>query len=237
MTPESPNDRESIRRALRGECPSVEELERRAAEPALRAHLDSCPRCRAELELLEDFRSAQPRPGEEEQAAWIEKVLLETEAARLPAPAPETQAVPWWKALFAGSRLRAASLAMAALAMAAGLSVMLRRDSEPAPPVYEPGGPVRSQEIELLEPVGRVAAAPRVFRWQAVAGAADYELRVAGIDRVEVWQTSTTESSAPVPEQAARLFAVRGTLRWRVVAFDAKRAVLARSAEKEFTLR
>ena len=153
-----------------------------ASDPR-RAHLDTCPRCRALVLSYEAFLSPDPEHAALYGAA--EKQALDAERERLlgtpsgdagPAAGrrrgePTGTATAWWTPLFA-PRLRPA-WALAAVAVVATLVVLLPRGRD-----AELGREVRGladRPLALAEPVfdaGSVRLA-----WRGAAGAERYEVR------------------------------------------------------------
>src|SRR5215467_13406449 len=99
------------------DCPAIEVLARAEELPEIRAHLEACAHCRAELALLREFESAEPRAEEAGDVKWIQSELRRRE----PAPArPRAWIFPWRVWSF---------VAVAALVLI-GVSLYVRRDGE-----------------------------------------------------------------------------------------------------------
>ncbi len=106
-----------------------------------------------------------------------------------------------------GARVQAlTSATMVALVVAATILVLEPGPPElPAPPAT---ATVRGTEIELLEPVGPLAALPAAFSWRPVAAAAAYRLTVRAVDDSILWQSDVAladGTAEPRLELAAEL--------------------------------
>jgi len=70
------------------------------------------------------------------------------------------------------------------------------------------------------------------MRWDPVAGAAVYRVRLTEVDRNVVWQTLASEAGIRLPEEARAFMRDRKTLFWEITALDADGRVIA-SCEPE----
>jgi hypothetical protein len=204
------------------ECVAAEEIGDILALPEddpRRAHLETCPRCRAlvvshrEFLAAHDDESAYGEPESRRLDAARERLLAEPR----PASAHRRSAAPvggaWWDRWFAPA-LRPA-WAIALVVIAAGVVLYAARPRTPgSEPVLRGGGsePMRLSEPEL-RPDGGV-----VLRWRSEAGAERYEVHFYSTSLVEVGQrvagadTSVTLAPADLPE----VYRAGGVLLYRV---------------------
>ena len=225
-------------------CLSVSELEAYATQSAERArvseieaHLASCTACRTELALYSEFVQGAVRPDEEAAAGWI--------AARLTAPTTDVfgkhvelePSVPWWKSLFQFKlpALRTASLALASILVLVSAGLYLHSRREPTLNGGISGTTEwRSNQINLLSPVGDVAQPPSELRWTAVPHAARYRVQLMEVDRTVLWSGVTDHPSiAPDPSTVAKFIAGK-TILWQITALDSSDQFLATSAVQSF---
>jgi hypothetical protein len=211
----------------KSDCVSTIQL----AVPDARAllHIGSCPRCQAERALLAEFESTKPEPEEEGKVTWISQRLELRLSPNRPAPQPE----PRWRRWFSFNSLGSVGFALAAAVAVAALGVGM---FEHKPRLMEPHGAqtFRSEEVSVVEPVGDLDVAPSAMRWQPVAGAASYEVRVTEVDRALVF---IGQSAAPTAALPRRLLVPGKPLFWQVTAKDAAGNVLAQSAPQRFRLK
>jgi len=221
------------------ECLPMERLAAYAAAPgspanaSARAHLETCPVCQTELALLEEFERGVVRPEEEAAVKWISARLK----ARAPALVPAAECTSWWKAFFVAPGWRTASVAFASLVLVVSAGLYLRHDR--APLIDTRGGAevMRSQSLGGMAPAGDLAAAPAELRWEAVAGAVSYDVRIEEVDRTELWRQATTVPTVPLPA-AIRVKLLPGkTVVWEVTARNAAGQVVAASGRHQFRVK
>ena len=219
------------------DCMEIDQLAaalegRRGEEPRSQAsaHVANCTYCRAELALLQEFES--PAIQAEEQSA------VDAIAARLRRTSPAAP-LPWWKGLleqFWTPRILApVSIGFAALFVAITIGIQSRHS--PGQPIILPEHEVtRSQAVPVIGPVGDQAQAPHELQWQAAAGANSYSVKLMEVDRTELWSTTVSHTSVPLPPNILAKIAPLKTLIWQVTALDATGAVLASSGPQQFQL-
>jgi hypothetical protein len=194
-------------------CPSIEEL---AANPdRAREHARRCPRCAAELTLLEAWQEEPPR--NDRDVGWI--------VARLRGHA---------RAPRAGALLVAAGVV---LALFAGL---LYRPRPEAPSVSARMGAetvLRSNSIDATEPEGDLDRPPAELRWRALAGADRYVAVLMEVDRAPLWQAETREAAVALPRSVQERCLPGKTLLWQVRALDAGGLPLAASEITRFRVK
>lgn len=224
MIPDS-NRRELLERTTGAtpECIPAERLGEPATERE-RAHLATCPRCRTELALWQEFEQSTPSA---EDGAAVQWIAAETARRFAPQPSRGARTLAWlrWPQL-AG--------AMAALVAAVAVGYTLW-DPEPrvqprqdAPAVYRTG------QVQLLAPAGDVAGAPSVLEWRAFAGADSYDVKVLEVDRTPLWQGSTREPRVDLPPAIVALFVPGKTVTWEVTARDPAGAAVGESGPRQF---
>lgn len=202
------------------------EARRRAAD-----HLEGCGRCRAEVLLYCDFRSAEARPEEAAALEQIQARLNSSMRAMLAGDAPPRRNWTAWRWHWPRPALAAA----AALTIAAGISLYFRPGGPPrVDPTGVGEGVLRSAVIALVSPVATVADAPREFRWEPVRNATRYRIELTELDRTLIWSSEVNQASIVVPEAIERRLRGRTSYQWHVEAFDAAGVVIARSNLQNF---
>jgi hypothetical protein len=233
------------------DCATAEELARLCgadreggADARVAEHVSACARCRTELALLQDFARG-PRPDEQEEVAAIVARLAPDVGALVrgdvTAPArPEAAPAPASRWAFPPFlRTAAAGLAVATATAVAVLTFTSRDGGPPALSPQAAVGPtvLRSTSVALVAPRGDLDAPARELRWQAVPGAASYDVEVTEVDRTEVWKGEVRDARAELPP-AVRARAVPGKpFVWRVVAKDAQGRAIATSEGQRFRVR
>jgi hypothetical protein len=221
-------------------CPPLEDLERvlNGEAPArLQHHVDACPHCRTELQLLRLFTS--------NELCEHEKAAVDSVAARLKAGPPpiarRTAAAgeppPWWKRFFAMRGLIPAAAAIAVALAITGVAIELRQGRPPSLDAVTGGAQVlRSSTIAILSPTGDLHAKPAQIRWEAAPGAARYRVRIMEVDRFELWSSDTASPQIDLPPGVTALIVPAKTLLIQVTAFNVGGAKIAESETARFRL-
>ena len=218
-------NREPLGRTLQADadCLPLERLDG-ALSAADREHLDGCPRCQAELALMEASDSPES-PDERADIRWVTEQLRAGQRANRTAPSPAKR--PWLSV----PRLLpiAATLAFAVLI---GYSVW---DPEPklrpvgrGQQVYRAGG------LEGLTPSGDLAQAPGTLGWSPYPGAVRYDVSISEVDGTSLWRTSSEGPRVELPSSLKARFLPGKTILWQVTAKDASGAALADSGTQQF---
>lgn len=175
----------------------------------LTEHAESCAACTAEWELARLFDA-------------VPQGRLVAFPSRPPAPRPARR--PSWQWAAAASML-----------FLVGMSFYLARPV--APPLPAPqAGEVRGSRIELVAPLGDVAAVPAELRWEPVTGAAAYRVRLLAVDDTALWETRVDRPAAPLPAEAGSRLQRAVTYRWTVEALAADGRRLALSEPGTFRM-
>ncbi len=207
------------------ECLGAEELnsrlERRDVET--QRHLSQCPHCAAEIALYREFLKLEPANAETFRIHWAENRI------RMPWNRVATRRRSWKNWLFEPRVLAPAAMALAALILTVGIGVRNHSGGLARPEMTE--RVERSQGVELIAPKGDLAKAPEDLRWAAVAGAAQYRIRILEVDRVVLWQTSTASLAVRVPAEIQSKVLPGKRLIWQVEAFDAGGKELATGSQ------
>lgn len=184
-------------------------------------HLRECPRCDAEVALLENFLTAVPEANEAAAVRWV--------AARL-RKRPESPLSGWRQWLGGPFPLRMWAYA-AVLLLAAGAVLESRRPSAPGldPVAAETFRSIGS--IEWLSGEGDLAERPVSLRWRAVEGASRYSVRVFEVDDQVAWQGQATRAQLTLPADAAGMLAPRKTLLVQVQALGPAGQLIAETAK------
>jgi hypothetical protein len=85
--------------------------------------------------------------------------------------------------------------------------------------------------------VGEVPELPTELRWESVAGAARYRVRVLSADDTVLWEGSTTSPSATLPADLLSRLHRAVSYQWRVDASGADGTLLGSSATTRFRVR
>ena len=201
-------------------CVDVERLGNVLEYPAdhpVRAHVETCPRCRTLLENYRAFLSAEAIP--EADLAGARSRLDAALRARASAETPAQPQTPfrmkraWWRGL-----LRPMPALATAVVVVAAAFLLTRNDRTAEPPALRDDGSGASA-WRPSDPVAQ-ADGSVVLSWRAVPGADAYEVRVFGptldmIARVgPVAETSLALDRSMLPGDLA----AGVELTWRVVA-------------------
>jgi hypothetical protein len=219
-------------------CLAPEQLEALLDGKTSNTHLSECPRCQAELSMLKSFESAAPLHNEGAAVAWISANLeRELENIKNPTRGRTSKVHGSWMAGLFGSRgmrwaLPAAALAVVAIAGA----IMLRSAKEPELQANNNGQPAiyRSQEVEVLSPVGEVQTVPAELRWQKFAGAESYKVELMEIDKSLLWAYETKAVSSELPASVRAKMLPGKPILWQVTALDAQARILGISQIQRF---
>ncbi|HSR69556.1 MAG TPA: zf-HC2 domain-containing protein [Acidobacteriota bacterium] len=222
------------------QCFSIEELAAFAEETAKGArrreidrHLASCPACRTELALLEEFHNPALSAAEEADVEWI--------AARIEPPAQAAPAAPvtregFWQRLLRAPMLPAAGLA-ASLLLAVLAGLLLWRSPAPLPPLDPVGEDVlRSDALELRQPLGVQAGVPSALQWQAVPNASYYQVSLLRVDSSLVWQQRSESVILEIPPNVRSQMGEARRFYWQVTAHSANGDRLAASEVASFRI-
>jgi hypothetical protein len=203
----------------------------------LEEHADGCPACAAERDLARLFEAGEAGVLPEDVAFVVGR--LEAASPVKPAaaaPRPER------KVLQFPSRSRPAvwmtRLAAAAMViLAAGLFLQRFMAAPPLPAPPASGGVVRGGEVELLAPLGDVAAAPTELRWVPRPGAVSYKVRLLAVDDTVLWEAKVPAPPARLPAVVAQRLQPAVSYVWSVEALDAQGARLGGSEPARFRVR
>lgn len=221
------------------DCPGIEVLEQvmegSAQDPNTQKHVSTCPHCQSELAMLRRFEYAEASPEEGAAVAWIAAQLERNQSSA--AAKPARQAIPFWRALFRVPYMAAA----AAVIVAATLGISLYVNEDFRKPVIDHnvgiGGPLRSGQIRLTNPIGDLSQPPDQLSWEPVAGAAKYSIVINAkdIDHTVIWQGESSLSSLTVGPDLRSKIRPGKPLEWKVTAFDSAGKELA-TGEGQFRL-
>jgi hypothetical protein len=194
--------------------------------------------------MLKSFESGAPLPDEGAAVAWISSHLdrqLESiknpsrSRARVATQNLETQDS-WLTRTFGIKGWRWALPATAvAVAVIVGV-ILLRPPKEPDLQANAGGQPAiyRSQEIQVVSPVGDVPQIPRSLQWQPFSGAESYKVMVMEVDNSPLWSAETKEATIEIPP-AVRVKMLPGKpILWQVSAMDERGQILGSSQIQRF---
>ena len=241
------SDRDILKSTLStsSECLAPEQLEMLLDGKQSHPHLADCPRCQAELAMLKSFEFGSPLPDEGAAVAWIgshlERHLYEIKhPSRGGLLRPATQRlespVSWLARIFGVGGMRWVLPAAAVAAVAIASAILLRPAREPQlqANISKQTAVYRSQEIQVVSPIGDVPQVPRELNWQTFAGAASYRIVVMEIDRSALWSSETKQSSVELPASLRAKMLPGKPILWQVTALDAQARILASSQVQKF---
>ena len=237
--PNRQSDDDLLAAALRitNACPPLEELERLLSEgesAGLRRHVDGCPHCQTELQMLRSFTSNEVAEHERAAVSSI-AARLKSRSAQMMAPhAVVEEYRSWWKGILGIRWLTPAAATAAVLLIAAGIAVDIRQ-KKPLLDTRVAGTQVlRSSSIAILSPVGDLRAKPTEILWEAAPKATRYRVRIMEVDRAELWSAETTGTRIDVPGTVEALIVPAKTLLLQIGAFDAVGNKIAESEPVRF---
>ena len=216
-------------------CPALDELAPgpgQSISETTRRHLEQCPHCRTELELMEGFLSGKLQAGE---ATAIDEIVRQTRrrVAALTAPRnpaiEETRAATGFKPWLA--------LAAALLIGLVGIRMLTAPDGATLLDPVQTTTVRQAPTVTLLSPVGEQDTVPRQLRWEVEEGATRYEITLSRIDGEPIWSGPTTVPVLDLGVTALAAISPARRLQWEVTAFGSDGAVVARSQKAVFWLR
>jgi hypothetical protein len=238
-------DRQLLKSALgaSADCLSPEQLEAFTASDAqVPPHVAQCVRCQAELEMLRAFESNNPLPEEGAAVAWITSHLerqrdqiKNTSVTRIASVTEKTRSslMTW---LFRPGTIRVAIPAFA-ISMALLVGVVLLRSPKQPDLRADAGNNAsvfRSQEVQLVGPIGDIEQLPNRFTWKPYAGAATNKHSLMEIDHDPIWTVKSSDSNLTIPASIRGRMLPGKPFLWQVSALDASGRVLAISQVQKF---
>ncbi len=237
-------------------CVTLEALSRfwdgsleEATRSRVSSHLDRCQRCRTEVEMLKEFERATPPPQHAAAVSWITAELERRSqqiAATEPAapfasrarPAPRQERRRSWREILRPQRLSAGAFAFAAVLVVIAAGIYLRTAQEPGlDSDGATGSPVfRSKGVVALAPRGDLGRMPTELRWQPVPGAIRYSVKLMEVDRKEIWQAESNQTTVLLPAEIQEKMVPGKTLLWQVTAMDAAGKSVATSQVESFRI-
>ncbi|QOY88149.1 hypothetical protein [Paludibaculum fermentans] len=207
------------------ECQAVESLAVRGPieSAAIQAHLGSCAHCAAQRAAYVAFLEPAPCAADAFAVNWVDNRM------RMPWNRDATPRASWFDRLFGTRALAPAAIALAALLLTVGVGVRSRSSVPSTQDLLQSAE--RSQNVELIAPKGDVARAPEELRWGAVAGAAQYRVKIMEVDRVLLWQATTASLNVRVPLDVQGKSLPGKRMIWQVEALDAGGKELAQSSQ------
>ncbi len=133
-------------------------------------------------------------------------------------------------------RLQPVLAAAAGLTLALGL-VFRFGTGTPELPAPDPQSAHRGSTIQLLEPIGEIAAAPARLTWTGVPDASRYKVVLETVDQTVLWETETGDTSVEVPVWLSDRLHPSVTYYWHVVGFGDGLSPLGTSSSVAFFAR
>ncbi|HEY7097832.1 MAG TPA: hypothetical protein VH437_13990 [Terriglobales bacterium] len=241
------SDREIIKSALAStpDCLSPEQLEAVASsENKDHPHVRQCPRCQAELSLLQSFESSEALPGEGAAVAWITSDLdrrldqIKNPSRRNDVRARSASASSWFARRFGTGRMRFAAVGAAcAVISVAGLILRSSKEPELRAGLGSQSEVYRSGTVQVVSPVGDVGEKPRTLEWQAFQGAQSYKVEVMEVDQSLLWSTETKYTTVTIENGVRARIVLNKPILWRVTAIGPTGNILAASSTQRFLFR
>ena len=243
------SDRGTLKSAMAAtpECLNAEQLESLLDGKHSNPHLAQCARCQAELAMLKSFETGAPLPDEGAAVAWISAHLdRQLETIKSPSRGRLARSATadlhpqgsWFARMFGVSRVRWVLPAAAMAAVVIATVIALKPAKEPELQASNGGQQAiyRSQEIQVVSPLGDLQQVPGELRWQTLAGAAVYKVVLMEIDHSQLWTSETKEPVAEIPVTVRAKMLPGKPILWQVTAMDAQSRVLGTSQVQKFVL-
>jgi hypothetical protein len=239
-------NRSTLKAALRStpECLTVQELERLAEDPSPKhPHLAKCPRCQAELTLLKEFEASSPLPDEGAAVTWI-SAQLDRNLDQIKNPrsvsrnAQSTTATGWFSGLFKVGTGRWLVPVAAIVVVTTASLILLRPSKEPELHANLGSGQAiyRSQQVEVVSPIGELAGAPNSLQWKGFPGAAEYKVEIMEVDHAPLWSAKTNDISITIPSATRAKMLPGKPVIWQATALDSQGRTLAVSQLERFSV-
>jgi len=219
------------------ECLPLEVLERMAdntsRDAKAAAHLAGCAHCQTELAMLKNFEESTPSTDEGAAVAWIAAQLERQQSA--PTTQQKVARVPFWRTMFRVPYLAGA----AALAAVLVLGISLYHGNSDEPSKINPGigsGQFRGA-IHLLSPIADQSSVPVEFRWDAVQGAASYQVELKDVAGITLASAKSSQNVLPVTPEMKAVMIPGKPLKWSVTGMDANGKEIANSGVEQFKVK
>jgi hypothetical protein len=219
------------------DCLPLETLEKlvdnATADPQAARHLASCSHCQTELSMLKSFEEATPSADEGAAVAWIAAQLERQQSG--PAQKSPAPRVSFWRNLLRAPYLAGAAAAIVVLALGISLYNSNSGSGGAKPPVI--GKNYRSAEIKLLAPLDGQPQPPTEFRWEAVAGAAKYQIELTDVLGKPLADATSTQPQLAATAEMRSAMRAGMPVNWKVTAFDASGTKIAESSGGNFKIK
>jgi len=217
------------------ECPPLELLFSGSRDRLVEAHVAGCPHCRTERALFEQVEQSADRTPVEAISKRLSTVNW-AEAGRTGIPAkPESL----WQRILKPRFFAPASFAFASLLVLVAVVQVNRPAGTAQLPVLGEDAiasqQLRSQQLRGVAPLGQVASTPGQLKWEKVAGAVTYEVRLMEVDHTSIWESRVPEEHAVLPADTVRKILPGKRLLWEVKALGPSGSQIADSGTLVFT--
>lgn len=210
------------------ECPSLEHLQMYAeTDSPPGSHVETCPRCQAEILLMREFLQSEPSKEESLPVQWI---AAELKRRQQPLAARKRFHLGSWI-----PDLRAMSLVAASLLLMIGGAFYIQHQKDPRlPGDYRSGDEVMRSGLVASMPAGQIAQVPADLTWEAAPGASRYEVRLMEVDHNEIWKSESAQTRAEMPARVRSVLGPGRTFLWQVDAFNLAGRKIGSSNLQEF---
>lgn len=225
-------------------CLLAEELERVLENPSVQhPHIANCARCQAELAMLKEFEASIPLSDEGAAVTWIASEM-ERRLPLIKRPGAAQQhnsrreSASWLTRIFGNASVRWLVPVTAIVLVAVTSVVVLRSRKEPELQANLGSGPAiyRSQQVDVIAPVGELPSAPKELQWKSFATAAKYKVEVMEVDHALLWSSETNYITLTIPAPARAKMLPGKPVLWQVTALDNQGRVLAVSQVQRFSV-
>jgi hypothetical protein len=116
--------------------------------------------------------------------------------------------------------------------------ILLRPAKEPELHANLGSGPAvyRSQQVEIVSPVGELASAPNSLHWKGFPGAVEYKVEIMEVDHAPLWAAKTNDTSFTIPNATRAKMLPGKPVLWQVTALDSQGRTLAVSQLQRFSV-
>jgi hypothetical protein len=195
---------------------------------AFEDHLWDCTYCTEKWYDMQPYLQDVRQNSEELRRYLRASVAEKTARARPPIARQPRNVFAWFLSFRPAWQLAAVLLLVVGLT--SGLFYFIKQE-----PILHPPSSVERSPIRLIEPLGSIERAPETFRWEPVAGAQSYRLKVQDDLTGATVQAQSNQPQSSLPTTSDFHFQSGQSYTWTVEALDENGRVLGK-AEGYFKL-